>query len=82
MGSPAKLQNASKPGAMIAYQEMMYGARRDDPAVRDAWRGLLLQYCSLDTLSMVLIFEHWRRIVGLAGALYTPRLVPSATIRS
>jgi len=53
-------------GAMRAYQEMMYGADKDDAGVRAAWSTLLRQYCSLDTLSMVLIFEHWRRLTGLA----------------
>jgi hypothetical protein len=51
-------------GAMTAYQEMMYGAHSHDPAERAKWRQLLLQYCSLDTLSMVLIFEHWRRLTA------------------
>jgi hypothetical protein len=27
---------------------------------------LLQRYCELDTLSMVLILEHWRRCVGLS----------------
>jgi hypothetical protein len=54
-------------GAMRAYQEMMYGADKHDPAVKAEWRKLLEQYCGLDTLSMVLIFEHWRRLVGLPG---------------
>lgn len=53
-------------GAMRAYQEMMYGAHKHDPAVRDGWAALLKQYCRLDTLSMVLILEHWRRATGLA----------------
>ncbi len=53
-------------GAMRAYQEMMYGANKNDPAVADMWSGLLKRYCELDTLSMVLILEHWRRCVGLA----------------
>jgi hypothetical protein len=53
-------------GAMRAYQEMMYGADKNDPAVADMWSGLLKRYCELDTLSMVLILEHWRRCVGLA----------------
>lgn len=52
-------------GAMRAYQEMMYGANKNDPAVADMWSGLLKRYCELDTLSMVLILEHWRRCVGL-----------------
>ena len=33
--------------------------------VKAKWAGLLRQYCGLDTLSMVLILEHWRRLVGL-----------------
>jgi len=53
-------------GAMRAYQEMMYGADKNDPAKKDMWAGLLQRYCELDTLSMVLILEHWRRCVGLA----------------
>jgi len=53
-------------GAMRAYQEMMYGADKNDPAKKDMWAGLLQRYCKLDTLSMVLILEHWRRCVGLA----------------
>jgi hypothetical protein len=52
-------------GAMRAYQEMMYGADKNDPAKKDMWAGLLQRYCELDTLSMVLILEHWRRYVGL-----------------
>ncbi|MGI8402719.1 MAG: DUF2779 domain-containing protein [Gemmatimonadaceae bacterium] len=52
-------------GAMRAYQEMMYGADKSDAAVGDMWSGLLRRYCELDTLSMVLILEHWRRSCGL-----------------
>lgn len=47
-------------GAVRAYFAMVYGAERDDPAVSAAWRKLLLDYCRLDTLAMVLIWEHWR----------------------
>ena len=53
-------------GAMHAYQEMMYGEHKHDAAIRDGWAALLRQYCRLDTLSMVLILEHWRRATGLA----------------
>jgi hypothetical protein len=53
-------------GAMQAYQEMMYGEHKHDAATREHWATLLKQYCRLDTLSMVLILEHWRRAVGLA----------------
>ena len=59
------LQNVHEgTGAMRAYQEMMYGAQRHDPEVRERWARLLRQYCHLDTLSMVLIVEHWRRVAG------------------
>lgn len=51
-------------GAMRAYQEMMYGAEKNVAATKAKWAGLLKQYCSLDTLSMVLILEHWRRLVA------------------
>jgi hypothetical protein len=53
-------------GAMRAYQEMMYGAEKNDPVTKAMWSALLRRYCELDTLSMVLILEHWRRCVGLA----------------
>jgi hypothetical protein len=53
-------------GAMRAYQEMLYGADKNDSGARADWTALLTQYCRLDTLSMVLILEHWRRQVGLA----------------
>lgn len=53
-------------GAMQAYQQMMYGEHKHDAAIRDRWAALLKQYCRLDTLSMVLIVEHWRRAAGLA----------------
>ena len=48
-------------GAIRAYEAMMYGVERTDLVAKAAWSGLLRQYCKLDTLSMVLIFEHWRR---------------------
>lgn len=52
--------------AMRAYDVMMYGPGRNDPETKARWARLLRQYCHLDTLSMVLILEHWRRAVGLA----------------
>jgi hypothetical protein len=48
-------------GAMRAYQAIMYGAEKNDPAMKSALRELLLRYCKLDTLAMVLIWDHWRR---------------------
>ncbi len=52
-------------GAMRAYEAMMYGVERSDTEAIAKWRELLLQYCKLDTLSMVLVFEYWRRL-GIA----------------
>jgi hypothetical protein len=53
-------------GAVLAYEEMMYGISRNDRDQRNAWGKLLKRYCELDTLSMVLIFDHWRRLTGIA----------------
>jgi len=46
-------------GPMRVYQEMMFGLARDDHALRNAYRRLLLQYCELDTAAMVFIWRHW-----------------------
>jgi CRISPR/Cas system-associated exonuclease Cas4 (RecB family) len=54
-------------GAMRAYEAMMFGVEQGDAETKARWRQLLLQYCKLDTLSMVLIFEHWRRITGMTS---------------
>lgn len=50
-------------GAVRAYFQMAYGLERDDAEARERWSRLLLEYCKLDTLAMVLIWEHWQRIV-------------------
>lgn len=47
-------------GAMKAYQEMMYGQYRHDKEKRALWTALLKQYCRLDTLAMVVVWEYWR----------------------
>lgn len=54
-------------GAVRAYEAMMYGVEQNDEESKRLWRELLLQYCKLDTLSMVLIFEHWRRATGVSA---------------
>jgi len=33
-------------------------------AEREALRNALLQYCELDTLAMVMIYEHWESSLG------------------
>jgi hypothetical protein len=49
-------------GAMKAYQEMMYGQYRHDKEKRALWTALLKQYCKLDTLAMVVVWEYWRKL--------------------
>lgn len=51
-------------GAIRAYEAMMYGVERSDPAARNAWSQLLKQYCALDTLAMVLIWNRWQEKVS------------------
>jgi hypothetical protein len=48
-------------GAMRAYQAMLYGEEGSDAKTKENWKRLLLQYCELDTMAMVIIFEHWWR---------------------
>lgn len=55
-------------GAIRAYELMHFSESARSPEVRESWSKLLKQYCELDTLSMVLIYEHWRRVTGLAAA--------------
>jgi hypothetical protein len=47
-------------GAIRAYEAMVYGMERNEPARREKWKQLLLQYCKLDSLSMCMVWEHWR----------------------
>ncbi len=52
-------------GAMMAYQEMLYGVNKNDSTVKDNWKKLLLQYCELDTAAMVLVWKHWENILNI-----------------
>jgi hypothetical protein len=52
-------------GAMRAYEAMMFGVESESPDIRAAWRALLLEYCKLDTLAMLLIWEHWERAIAV-----------------
>jgi hypothetical protein len=49
-------------GAMRAYQDMLFGIHRNDPAIRDQMRDSLLRYCGLDTAAMVMIWKHWTKV--------------------
>jgi hypothetical protein len=52
-------------GAITAYEHMLYGGGPADPVAKARYRQLLLRYCELDTLSMVLIFNHFCRVAGV-----------------
>ena len=56
-GQSENVQNGT--GAMRAYQEMLYGDVSSDQAARREYEKALLRYCRVDTLAMVLIWEHW-----------------------
>ncbi len=45
--------------ALIAYAKMQFTDMSDDE--REALQQALLQYCELDTLAMVMIYEHWEK---------------------
>jgi len=44
--------------AMMAYAKMQFTDMSNEE--REALRNALLQYCELDTLAMVMIYEHWK----------------------
>ena len=48
--------------AMKAYFELMYGRGNNNPTKKDEIKSLLLQYCKLDTLAMVIIYQYWSMI--------------------
>lgn len=52
-------------GAIRAYEAMVYGLEKEDTQAKEKWKRLLLQYCKLDTLSMVFIWQHWLRVAGI-----------------
>jgi len=45
-------------GALIAFGKMQFTEMEEDE--RLALKSALLQYCELDTLAMVMIYEHWK----------------------
>ncbi|RYU90953.1 DUF2779 domain-containing protein [Mucilaginibacter terrigena] len=46
-------------GAMRAYQDMLYGINKNNEQIKAIYIDCLLFYCFLDTLAMVIIWEHW-----------------------
>ena len=60
-GQKIKVKDGS--GAMRAYQDMVYGLNRDNNEVKNKYKQVLLDYCRLDTLAMVIIWEHWMQLL-------------------
>ena len=52
-------------GAMAAYQEILLGLRKNDAESLKAYEKGLLNYCKLDTLAMVIIWEHWKTSLSI-----------------
>lgn len=52
-------------GAMIAYREMILGRGANCEVTRYALAGMLRNYVCLDTISQLMIFEHWRKRLGI-----------------
>lgn len=53
--------------AMAAYRDMMYGISKNQTAAKQAYNAALKQYCKLDTLAMVIIWEHWQDLLKLGN---------------
>jgi hypothetical protein len=58
--SDGKQINSGGP-AMMAYAEMQFSETTIEK--QQAIKNALLRYCELDTLAMVMIWEHWRSLV-------------------
>ncbi len=46
-------------GAMRAYEDLMFGLSKGNARAKNDISKALLRYCKLDTLAMVIIWEHW-----------------------
>ncbi len=55
-----KIQDGA--AALIAFGKMQFTKMEEDE--RSALLAALLQYCELDTLAMVMIYEHWQSLVS------------------
>jgi hypothetical protein len=66
--------------AMVAYRDMLYGVSQDNLAAKKAYNEALKQYCKLDTLAMVIIWEHWQDMLK-SGQHVTSREEIIATIK-
>ena len=51
-------------GAILAYYALMEQTTANATLEISQWRRLLSQYCELDTMAMVMVWWHWRRLTG------------------
>lgn len=51
-------------GAILAYYALMERTAANATLEVNQWRRLLSQYCELDTMAMVMVWWHWRRLTG------------------
>lgn len=49
--------------AMVAYREMLYGLTRNQQNIKETYSKALKNYCKLDTLAMLIIWEHWQDLL-------------------
>ena len=61
--SEGEIKVSDGTGAMRAYQEMLYGMSKNNLALKNEWSQALLRYCKLDTLAMIIIWEHWQDVL-------------------
>ena len=55
-----RVQNGT--GAMRAYEDLIFGLSKGNTEAKDNISKALMQYCKLDTLAMVIIWEHWNSL--------------------
>lgn len=52
-------------GAMRAYEDILFGVNKGNTEIINEYRTALLRYCKLDTLAMVIIWQHWKNLLGI-----------------
>ena len=48
-------------GAMRAYEDLMFGVNKGNDMIKQKYSEALKKYCKLDTLAMLIIWEHWSK---------------------
>lgn len=69
-------------GAMKGYRLLATGSLIDDPVAVESLRAAMLAYCKLDTAAQAILFEHWRRSLGVGSAPPWKHKIPSSSRES